>query len=107
MDESVNGLAGAGEGCDPTMVSVVWYKGRPGKSKFDALAPLFGRQKWSQRLEASAQLAAEGDVLTGVSRVVNISVVPLCFTCHFPNTVGRRRASLLLVGFAGETCLWL
>lgn len=46
-------------------------------------------------------------MLAGVSKVVNISVVPLHFMCHFPNSVSRRRASLLLMGCSGETCLWL
>lgn len=89
------------------MVSVIRYEGRPGKSKFDALAPLFRGRSDPEGGRLLPSWQSGGAVLTGVSKVVNSSVVPLCFTCHFPNSVGGRRALLLFVGLSGESCLWL
>lgn len=79
------------------MVSLIRYEGRPGKSKFDALAPLFsGRsdpEGW--RLLPSWQLG--GAVLTGVTKGVSISVVPL-FHMPFPKQSGQQEGFAVACG---------
>jgi len=89
------------------MVSVTRYYVRPVKSQFEALAPPFEGSSDPEGWRVRPSWWSGGAALAGVSEAVHVSAVPLCFTCRFPNSVGRRRALLLLMGLSGETVLWL